>query len=90
MVEVIDAQCSHKYLGRYLSGECGFREITEVNHRIQCAWYKFSQHKQTLCNQQISIKLGLKLFDAITTPSILFGVATLPLSSKSLQKITVA
>ena len=87
MVEIIEAQSWHKYLGRYLPGECAFREVTEINHRIQCAWYKFGLHRRTLCNQKISVRLRLKLFDAIVTPTILFGLATLPLSSLSLQKI---
>ena len=80
MVEIIQASESHKYLGRFLSGEVVFREKTEVNHRIQCAWYKFSQHSSTLCNRNISIKLRLKLFDSVITPTILFGLAILPLT----------
>lgn len=61
----------------------------EVDHRIQCAWYKFSQHRHVLCNKNISIKLRLKLFDATVTPTILFGLAILPLSKASLKKITI-
>ena len=86
-VEIIEAGSHHKYLGRYLSGESTFREQTEVNHRIQCAWYKFGQLKNTLCNSHISIKLRLKLFDAVVTPTILFGLAVLPLGAASLGKI---
>ena len=88
-VEIIEAGSHHKYLGRYLAGESTFREQTEVNHRIQCAWYKFGQMKNILCNHHISIQLRLKLFDAVVTPTILFGLAVLPLSSASLEKIQV-
>jgi len=86
MVEIIQAASSHKYLGRYLSGEVAFRETTEVNHRIKCAWYKFSQHSSTLCNRNVNIKLRLKFFDAVITPTILFGLAILPLTQASLKK----
>ena len=78
-VEIIEAGSHHKYLGRYLSGESMFREQTEVNQRIQCAWYKFGTLKHTLCNRHISVNLRVKLFDAVVTPTILFGLAALPL-----------
>ena len=35
MVEIVQAEASHKYLGRYLSGEFVFREKVEVNHRLK-------------------------------------------------------
>jgi len=43
--------------------------------------------KNTLCNRHISSNLRLKLFDAVVTPTILFGLAVLPLSTASLRKI---
>lgn len=88
-VEIIDAGSYHKYLGRHISGEFAFRQITEINHRIQVGWYKFGQHKHVLCNRNIGIHLRLKLFDAVVTPTILYGLVALPLSSTSLQKIEV-
>ena len=54
MVEIIQARSSHKYLGRYLSGEFAFRETTQINHRIKCAWYEFSYHSNTLCNKNVT------------------------------------
>ena len=89
MVEIIQASSSHKYLGRYLSGEFAYRETTEVHHRIKCAWYKFSHHSSALCNKNICIKLRLKYFDAIITPTILFGLVALPLTQTSLSKLEV-
>jgi hypothetical protein len=89
LVSVIEAGAHHKYLGRYLSGEFVFREVTEINHRIQCAWHKFGLNSSILCNRDIAIHLRLKLFDAIITPTILFGIAILPLSAASLEKIEV-
>jgi hypothetical protein len=89
LVDVVEANCHHKYLGRYLSGEFVFREVTEINHRIQCAWHKFGQHAHILCNRDISIHLRMRLFDSIITPTVLFGIAVLPLSATSLIKIEV-
>ena len=89
LVEVVEPDSHHKYLGRYLSGEYIFRERVEINHRIQCVWMKFGQHRKTLCNQNVSIHLRLKLFDAVVTPTLIFGLAVLPLSTTSLEKIAV-
>ena len=43
---------------------------------------------KTLCII-ISIQLRLRLFDAVITPTILYGLAVLPMSSSSLRKIQV-
>ena len=90
MVEIVQPQLSHKYLGRYLPGEFTLRENVEINHRIQCGWYAFGRHSAILCNRNVSVKLRLKLFDAVVTPTILFGLAILPLSQASLKKIETA
>ena len=86
-VEFIQADAHHRYYGRYLSGEVTFRESTEIYHRIKCGWYAFSKHAGTPCNRNVSIKVRLKLFDAVVTPTILFGLAVLPLSQASFNKI---
>ena len=87
VVEIVEEGSYHKYLGRYLAGESLFRGSIEINYRIKCAWYKFGQLENTLCNRHISICLRLKLFNAVVIPTILFGVAILPLSSASLETI---
>ena len=89
MVEIVQPEASHKYLGRYLPGEFTFRQNVEVNHRIKCGWYAFGRHSAILCNRNVSVKLRLRLFDAVVTPTILFGLAVLPLSQVSLNKIEV-
>lgn len=89
MVEIVQAEASHKYLGTYLSGEFVFRENVEINHRIKCAWFAFGRHSHVLCNRNVSIKLRLKLFDSVVTPTILFGLAILPLSQMSLREIEI-
>jgi hypothetical protein len=40
-----------------------------------------------LTNTHISIKLRLRLFDAIVTPTILFGLITMPLTPSDLNQL---
>ena len=37
---------------------------------------KFNQHRETLLNRHVSLKLRLKFFDSIISPAILFGLTT--------------
>ena len=76
-------------MGRHLPGNLYERARVEINHRIQSAWYKYSLHARILTNQNISVKLRLKLFDAVVTPSILFGLAAIPMHQMALEKIAV-
>ena len=89
LVEIIGAGCYHKYLGKHLPGECIFRRGVEVKHRIQCAWYKFGQYRHILSNQKISIRQCLNFFDVVVTPTILYGIAILPLSATLIEDIEV-
>ena len=50
---------------------------------------KFGQHVRTLCNKNVSIKLRLKLFDSVVSPSLLFGLAVLPLQVSCVEKLNV-
>ena len=40
-------------------------------------------------NKHVSLVLRLKLFDAVVSPAMLFGLATLPLTKGCLQKLGV-
>ena len=46
---------------------------TELHNRIAKAWAKFGIFKKELKDQAIPIHLRLKLFDAVVTPTILYG-----------------
>ena len=89
MVEVLGSNDEHRFLGRYLSGNLDNRAHVEVQHRIQVAWMKFSQHSKTLCNKNISIKLRMRLFESTVSPSLLFGLAILPLHASSMEKLNI-
>ena len=61
----------------------------EVQHRIKIAWMTFGRHSKTFCYKNISIKLRLKLFDSVVSPSLLFGLAVLPLRVSCIEKLNV-
>ena len=87
MVEIVQETKTHRYLGRFLSGNLDERGTVEIRHRIQCAWMKFGQNARVLTNRKVSIKLRLKLFDAVVSPSLLSGVAALPISGVNMKSI---
>ena len=73
LAQVIHAESVHKCLGR----------------RLQVAWNKFHKYKHILLNKHISLVLRLKIFDAVVSPAMLVGLATLPLTKVCLQKLGV-
>ena len=60
----------HRAIDSYTDAHPVFRESTKVNHKIQCAWFKFGQHTNVVCNQKFCIQLRLNFFDAIVFPTI--------------------
>ena len=89
MVHIIHAETVHKYLGRNLGGNFLARRNFEFVHRWQVAWNKFRKYKHILLNKHVSLVLRLKLFDAVVSPAMRFGLATLPLTKSCLQKLGV-
>ena len=78
MVEILGPSNEHRFLGRYLSGDLDNRVYAETQHRTKVAWMKFGQHSKTLRSKNVSIKLRMKLFDSVVSPSFFFGLAVLP------------
>ena len=87
MVEVVKHTGTHKYLGRLLSGDLRVRGKCNLEHRSKCAWLKYHHIGSTLQNRNISIKLRLRLFDAVVTPSVLYSLATTPSTQSQLGKL---
>ena len=87
MVQVLTGDQTHKYLGRSLCGSLVRRHVVEFNHRVQLAWNKFHRHRRVLVNKNVSIKLRMKFFDAVVTPTILFGLHTSALAGVQLSKL---
>ena len=87
MVEVLLGVSVHKYLGRHLCGDMKNRSTTEFMHRVAAAWGKFHKHRPTLMNKNASIKKRLRLFQSVVSPTVLFGLSTLPLTSAQLKQL---
>lgn len=70
-IEVLEHTASTLYLGRDLS--LITPHDTELKHRIKKAWAKFGVFRGELTDKGVSLHLRLKLFNAVLTPSILYG-----------------
>jgi hypothetical protein len=73
-VEVLPIDGSTKYLGRAVCFDNFTR--AEVESRIAAAWRKFHANRDVLCNSHYPLKQRVKLFDAIITPTALYGSAS--------------
>ena len=71
-VEILEEKATTMYLGRSLS----FGENTmdaELQYRINQGWAKFHMYKDELTNSKYPLKDRLRLFEAVITPSVLYG-----------------
>ena len=73
-VEVLQPGESVAYLGRCLCFEDA--EDREVEHRIGRGWAKFAVFKGELCDRRYSLLHRLKLFNAVISPTVLYGAGT--------------
>lgn len=87
MVEVVRRNATHKYLGRLFPGDLKQRGPSNLAHRFTCAWFKYHSLQPTLENKRIPIRLRLKLFDAVISPTVLYSLPTTPLTSSHLEKL---
>ena len=53
-----------------------YRETTEVQHRIRCAWSAFARHRQDLTSKSCLYRHSLLLFDAVVTPTNMYVAGT--------------
>ena len=89
MVQVVFGIETHMYLGRRLPRNFRCRAQTELSHRSQAAWATFHERKHILTDRQISISKRLKLFDAVISSTILFGLADLAITAKQRQPLMI-
>ena len=59
----------------------------ELKNRLSRAWAKFNNHKEILVNDRLPIGLGLKLFSATVTPTLLYGSGTWALTQQMCGKL---
>ena len=86
-VEVIKTGSSHKYLGKSLPGDLPSRRQRNLDHRLSCAWMRFHELRHTLLNHKIPVKLRLRLFDAVVSPTVLYSLSTTPLTVSQFARL---
>ena len=89
LIELVPAECVHKYLGRGWSGNLRHRGQAAIGHRTSCAWAKFRSLQGSLLNRHVGIKLRLALFDAAISACMTYGMETCPLTGQQLEPIDV-
>ena len=87
LVKILDDDESHRYLGKQLSTSPSLRTIIEFSNRKRAAWASFRMPKSVLLDQNVSLRLHLKYFDANIGSSILFAIAVLPMTKGRLQEL---
>ena len=68
---VLSLEESTKYLGRKICYKDPHE--TEFDNRVAKAWGAFSNYKQELVDRRHRLKDRLRLFDAVVTPTLLYG-----------------
>ena len=86
-VQILHGTGLHKYLGRCFCGDLRHRAGSALEHRLGCAWAKFRDLEKTLTNHHVGIRLRLRLFDAVVSPTVLYGLETAPLTSALLTRL---
>ena len=84
-VQILRYEEATKYLGCMFSFSQTIE--TELDHRINLGWKKFFAFKKQLCHPHYTLHQRLRLFDAIITPSVLYGCASWTLKAEMVQKL---
>ena len=79
--------CVDKALGRRWPGDLTLRGQCNLEHRISLSWMKFQNLSQVLTNQNVPVHLRLRLFDSIVSPTLMYSLATSPLTSGQLERL---
>jgi hypothetical protein len=77
-----------KYLGRRLCMDTPHK--TEVTNRIAAGWASFSSVKTELCSKRYPLASRARLFDAVVTPSVLYGAASWTLTKSEVCQLRSA
>ena len=71
-VSVVPLDCSHKWLGCFLTTKHVQGSTLDVEHHLQSAARAWFVHKWVLCDKNIPLGLRFKFFNAVITPACLF------------------
>ena len=84
-IEVLGSSASTMYLGRLLS--LIEPHDVELQHRLNKAWAKFGVYKEELTDKGIPVKLRLKLFHTVVSPTVLYGCSSWVLTARRDQRL---
>ena len=74
--------------GRLLS--FGHLDDTELSHCTKKAWSKFHQYRSDLIGHVYALKDKLRLFEAVVTPSVLYGCSTWTMTKDGESRLKAA
>lgn len=60
---------------------------TELNNRVKKAWTKCGTFRDEFSDKNVPLDLRLKLFDAVLTPTVLFGCSSWAMTNARDEKI---
>ena len=84
-IEILTLNATTKYLGRKICFENN--HDVELQNRLRAAWAKFSTNKQELTSRHYSLNDRLRLFEAVVTPTFLYGSGTWTLTQQMESKV---
>ena len=87
-VEVLQPGESVAYLGRCLCFQ-NFAD-RELDNRINKGWAKFAMYKGELCDGAYSLIHRLRLFNAVVTPSVMYGAGCWTMTGERERKLRTA
>ena len=79
-IQVLDEHECFKYLGRKVCF-LEFQKI-ELQNRVKAGWAKFTSLKQELTSKAYALKSRLRLFEAVVTPTVLYGAGAWSLTKR--------
>ena len=83
--EVLEAGASTMYLGKAPTFQDS--DENELRHRLKRAWTKFGVYQNELTNKRYSLFDRMKLFNAVVTPSVLYGCGCWAMTQARMQKL---
>ena len=87
LVEILRDDDAEKYPGRKVSLKD--YHLTELQNRISAAWAALHKHKRELRSKFYAVEDEAKLFEAVVTPTALYGCAAWAMTRGMCQTLEV-